>query len=299
MPRPNSGRLPASEESPAQKAPRKKELSPKRRGELSELAFLHKAASLGFGVAKPYGDSERFDFILISRGWPQGEKCWRVQIKSTTTMISGLYHINPTHRIAGRPIPYLPTEIDFIAAHVVPEDAWFIFPIEDILNRTCLLLRPRRRPKSGPKHLPASGLFDKYRESWHRAQPPKLQLPTITPSVTPNPTMTPAVTQNVHHSVPVTHPGERLAKELKALATTAAELAREIGVPTNRITQILHGTRAITAETALRLAHFFGTTPESWLDQQSRYDLRQAEKKSAKSINALPTLKRDEPPRIA
>jgi antitoxin HigA-1 len=76
---------------------------------------------------------------------------------------------------------------------------------------------------------------------------------------------------------------------------SAAELARKIGVPTNRVTKILHGTRAITAETALRLAHFFGTTPESWLDEQSRYHLRQSEKKLTKSINALPTLKCHEP----
>lgn len=90
------------------------------------------------------------------------------------------------------------------------------------------------------------------------------------------------------------HPGEHLAEELKALEMSAAELARQIGVPTNRITQILNGTRAITGDTALRLAHFFGTTAQFWLNLQSLYDLRLAEKKAGKSIKSLPTLKHRE-----
>lgn len=88
------------------------------------------------------------------------------------------------------------------------------------------------------------------------------------------------------------HPGEQLAEELEALNMSAAELARRIAVPTNRITQILNGTRSITGDTALRLAHFFGTSPEFWLNLQSLYELRLAERKAGKSIRALPTLKR-------
>ena len=88
------------------------------------------------------------------------------------------------------------------------------------------------------------------------------------------------------------HPGEHLAEELKELKMSAAELARKINVPTNRVTQILNGTRAITGDTALRLAHFFGTSPEFWLNLQSRYEIRLAERKSGKSIKTLPTLKR-------
>ncbi len=91
------------------------------------------------------------------------------------------------------------------------------------------------------------------------------------------------------------HPGEHLAEELKALNMSAAELARQIDVPTNRVTQILNGTRSITGDTALRLGHFFGTTAQFWLNLQSLYDLRLAEKKAGKSINALPKLSRHEP----
>jgi addiction module HigA family antidote len=88
------------------------------------------------------------------------------------------------------------------------------------------------------------------------------------------------------------HPGEHLAEELKELGISAAELARRLGVPTNRVTSILKGHRAITGDTALRLAHFFGTSAEFWLNLQNLYELRIAEHKSGKSIKKLPTLKR-------
>jgi addiction module HigA family antidote len=88
------------------------------------------------------------------------------------------------------------------------------------------------------------------------------------------------------------HPGEHLAEELDELGMTAAALARQLSVPTNRITQILKGQRAITGDTALRLAHFFGTSAQFWLNLQSFYDLRLAERSAGKAIKALPTVKR-------
>ena len=91
------------------------------------------------------------------------------------------------------------------------------------------------------------------------------------------------------------HPGEHLAEELGALDMSAAALARQIRVPTNRVTQILNGTRSITGDTALRLAHFFGTSAQFWLNLQSLYDLRRAQQKAGKSISALPRLRRPEP----
>jgi antitoxin HigA-1 len=90
---------------------------------------------------------------------------------------------------------------------------------------------------------------------------------------------------------PAIHPGKHLAEELKELGMSAAELARQLGVPTNRITEILNWRRAITGDTALRLAHFFGTSAEFWLNLQSLYELRLAEQRAGKSIRALPTLK--------
>ena len=90
------------------------------------------------------------------------------------------------------------------------------------------------------------------------------------------------------------HPGEHLAEELKELGMSAAELARKLDVPTNRITGILNGQRAITGDTALRLAHFFGTSAEFWLNLQSLYELRVAQKKVGRSIKALPRLRHAE-----
>jgi len=91
---------------------------------------------------------------------------------------------------------------------------------------------------------------------------------------------------------PAIHPGEHLAEELKALGMSAAELARQMRVPTNRVTGILNGQRALTGDTALRLGHFFDTSPEFWLNLQSLYELRLAEERAGKTIRNLPTLKR-------
>jgi len=87
------------------------------------------------------------------------------------------------------------------------------------------------------------------------------------------------------------HPGEHLAEELDALKMSATELARRLKVPTNRVTEILNGQRAVTGDTALRLAHFFGTSAEFWLNLQSMYELRLAEAKAGHAIKRLPTLR--------
>jgi addiction module HigA family antidote len=72
------------------------------------------------------------------------------------------------------------------------------------------------------------------------------------------------------------HPGEHLAQELNELGMSAAELARQIDVPVNRVTGIINGQRAVTADTALRLGHWFDTSPEFWLNLQNIYELRLA-----------------------
>ncbi len=84
------------------------------------------------------------------------------------------------------------------------------------------------------------------------------------------------------------HPGEHLAEELRELGITAAELSRQIDVPVNRITGIIHGQRGITADTALRLGHWFGTSPQFWMNLQQLYELRLAETEVGAEIAALP-----------
>ena len=87
---------------------------------------------------------------------------------------------------------------------------------------------------------------------------------------------------------PAIHPGEILADELAELGVSASQLARAIDVPVNRVTQILQGRRAITADTALRLGRWFGTGPEIWLDLQTDYELRIAEAELGKALLAIP-----------
>ncbi len=88
---------------------------------------------------------------------------------------------------------------------------------------------------------------------------------------------------------PPIHPGVILAGELESLGVTATALARAIDVPPNRISQIVQGKRAVTGDTALRLGHWFGMSPQFWLNLQSQFDLRVAAAQSGKAVAKLPT----------
>lgn len=87
---------------------------------------------------------------------------------------------------------------------------------------------------------------------------------------------------------PAIHPGEILSDELAEIGVPASELARQIDVPANRISQIINGKRSITGDTALRLGHWFGTSAQFWLNLQSSYELRLAEQRSGDAIARLP-----------
>ncbi len=91
---------------------------------------------------------------------------------------------------------------------------------------------------------------------------------------------------SVRNGMPPVHPGEILADELQELGLTANALAGHLAVPTNRVTAILNGQRGVTADTALRLARYFSTTPEFWLNLQKTFELRRAEIESGDEINA-------------
>jgi len=80
------------------------------------------------------------------------------------------------------------------------------------------------------------------------------------------------------------HPGEILRGEMEEMSLSARGLAAALGVPVNRVTGILNGQRAVTADTALRLARYFGGTPEFWLNLQSAYELRRARLTAGKKI---------------
>jgi addiction module HigA family antidote len=87
------------------------------------------------------------------------------------------------------------------------------------------------------------------------------------------------------------HPGTQLGHILGEAGLSAAELARRIGVPTNRVTQIINGQRSVTGDTALRLGHFFGNSPEFWMNLQKGYELRIAESVAGNEIRKLPKFK--------
>ena len=91
------------------------------------------------------------------------------------------------------------------------------------------------------------------------------------------------------------HPGETLSEDLEEIGMSAAEAARRIEVPVNRITEILIGRRAIAGDTALRLSRFFGRSGEFWLNLQMLYELRLGEQKDGAEIVRLPSLDSDNP----
>ena len=113
------------------------------------------------------------------------------------------------------------------------------------------------------------------------------------PDTSPGPTNVELVDSEAggHMALVAIHAGEHLGEELRALNMSASEFARRIKVPTNRVTGILNGQRGITGDTALRFAHFFGTTAEFWVNLQSLHDLQVAGAKAGRIIEALPTLR--------
>jgi hypothetical protein len=125
----------------------------KKRGELAEMAFILKAERLGFEVAKPYGESNRYDFVLRS-----GQQFQRVQVKSCSHCGRGGYLVHSERLRHGHKIPYTPDEIDFLVVYIVPEDAWFIIPVR--------AFTPRRIIHVYPPGVPDGGRYEKYREAW-------------------------------------------------------------------------------------------------------------------------------------
>lgn len=90
----------------------------------------------------------------------------------------------------------------------------------------------------------------------------------------------------IKRGLPPIHPGEQLQDELEELGMSARALAKALDIPVNRVTQILNGQRGVTADTALRLARYFGTSAEFWLNLQKMFELRTAELEAGPAIRA-------------
>ena len=121
--------------------------TPKALGEAAEAAFLAKVTSLGFGVSKTWGDSERYHFILDS-----GKRLWRVQVKSSRHFDGSRYIVKLKGAAA-----YTADEIDFIVAYIVPENLWYVIPISVAALRGQMYVSPH-----GTRHF----RHEKYREAW-------------------------------------------------------------------------------------------------------------------------------------
>ena len=132
----------------------------KRKGELAELIFVIKAASMGFAVSKPYGDSEPYDLVVGGNG-----RMLRIQVKSVFTTTRWGYSVAVARKRRRRHIQYSAQEIDFIAAYVVPHNAWYIVPVAEIVDRVHIRLYPEGTKKRD------GGCFEKYREAWHLLRP--------------------------------------------------------------------------------------------------------------------------------
>ena len=126
-------------------------MNAKVKGAVGELAFMLKAASLGFGVSKPHADTEHYDFIVDS-----GKRLSRVQVKSTSCVFHSGYRAS-SYRGDAYTV-YKSDEIDFLVVYIVPRNIWYIIPVSAIAGLTTVTLYP-----DGSN----GGRFEIYREAWH------------------------------------------------------------------------------------------------------------------------------------
>ncbi len=117
------------------------------------MAFIHEAAKHGFGVAKPYGDSYRYDFILDS-----GERFWSVQVKSTFTKGVRGFSLSAAWHATYGVRPYSAKDIDFLVAYLEPVNAWYVIPVA--------AFAPRKRLRFYPDHHNPRARYEQYREAW-------------------------------------------------------------------------------------------------------------------------------------
>jgi hypothetical protein len=137
--------------------------NPKRTGEHSEIAFLYRSDQRQFAISRPFGDSERYDFILDNRPRPV-VTLNRIQVKCTECLRAGAYETRATYTVGKGRAVYTKRDIDFIAAHVVPLDIWYIIPVEVCTPQPMLRFYPHRKAKKMR--------LEKYREAWHLLDPP-------------------------------------------------------------------------------------------------------------------------------
>jgi hypothetical protein len=134
----------------------------KQLGELAEMMFMVRATTKGLIVAKPYGESHRYDFLVDS-----GKRLWRVQVKSSTCTRYRAYTVNAYWKTTGKHMPYLPSKVDFLAVVILGTDIWYLIPVRALGGRRMVRVYPfGGSPRGSRRH-------EKYREAWNLLQPKK------------------------------------------------------------------------------------------------------------------------------
>jgi hypothetical protein len=153
-------------------------LNAKQRGELVEMIFMAQASYRGLGVAKPYGDSRRYDFITDT-----GQRLCRAQIKSTAHRSGNGFIVNATTGKHSREV-YTARDIDFLIAYVIPRNVWYMIPVSELKESTFRLYPDGCRRRCSPY-----ARFEQYREAWpllgapqtHPTLPPPWPIQTLPP----------------------------------------------------------------------------------------------------------------------
>jgi hypothetical protein len=132
----------------------------KQRGELAEMMFMVKASTKGLVVSKPYGDSNRYDFIVDSC-----QRTWRVQVKSTASTRLHGYRVSVHWNAYRKHVPYQPSDVDFLAVLITGTDVWYVIPTRALRGRLMIRVFPFGGRSRGSPRL------ERYREAWHLLQP--------------------------------------------------------------------------------------------------------------------------------
>ncbi|MGB8113934.1 MAG: group I intron-associated PD-(D/E)XK endonuclease [Candidatus Sulfotelmatobacter sp.] len=134
----------------------------KQLGELAEMMFMVRASIRGLVVAKPYGETQRYDFLVDS-----GKRTWRVQVKSSSCTRCRAFTVNAYWKTTRKHLPYLPSQVDFLAIAILGTESWYLIPIRALAGRLMVRVYPFGGDSRGSRR------FEKYRDAWHLLQPDK------------------------------------------------------------------------------------------------------------------------------